>query len=80
MSGEAAKLEYTTHAVHVMTEREIPVAWVEWVIDETGVARARSERTRGRAVLSQLPGTERPHIARSCQHQRCTLAGGERIL
>ena len=34
MSGEAAKLEYTTHAVHVMTEREIPVAWVEWVIDE----------------------------------------------
>ena len=34
MSGEAAKLEYTTHAVHVMTERAIPVAWVEWVIDE----------------------------------------------
>ena len=34
MSGGAAKLEYTTHAVHVMTERKMPVAWVEWVIDE----------------------------------------------
>ena len=55
MSGEAAKLEYTTHAVHVMTEswkdRQEPVAWVEWVIDEPALRVPDPNEPVGRALF-----------------------------
>ena len=34
MPSESAKLEFTKHALHAMTERAIPTDWVEWVVAE----------------------------------------------
>ena len=34
MPSESVKLEFTKHALHAMTERAIPMEWVEWVIAE----------------------------------------------
>jgi hypothetical protein len=34
MPSESAKLEFTKHAIDAMTERMIPMAWVEWVVAE----------------------------------------------
>ena len=34
MPSESAKLEFTKHALHAMTERAIPMEWVEWVVAE----------------------------------------------
>ena len=32
MPSDSAKLEFTKHALHAMTERMIPMEWVEWVV------------------------------------------------
>ena len=32
MPSDSAKLKFTKHALHAMTERAIPTAWVEWVV------------------------------------------------
>ena len=34
MPSESAKLEFTKHALHAMTERAIPMEWVERVVAE----------------------------------------------
>ena len=34
MPSESAKLEFTQHALHAMTERAIPMEWVERVVAE----------------------------------------------
>ncbi len=37
MPSESAKLEFTKHAIDAMTERAIPMEWVEWVVTEPGL-------------------------------------------
>ena len=55
MSGEAAKLEYTTHAVPVMTGTGDTRRVGRMGDRRTGVARARSERTRGERFFRSIP-------------------------
>ena len=58
MPSESAKLESTKHAVHVVTEREIPVAWVEWVVAKPALRVPDPNDPEVERFFSLHPGTE----------------------
>ena len=55
MPSESAKLEFTKHALQAMTERKIPVAWVEWVVAKPTLRESDSNDPEVERFFRRIP-------------------------